>query len=394
MTRRTVHLYPFPPWGWYGGSLRLRTAIQGSAQDSEPVVYWWNSAAASWTGPLPITAIGSADSAGVEEQGGLGRAKRWVFPSTLLESGRRAARAVGSVLDTEDVTEADRVVLHTSYLSGAISTVRGRSGEVFVDVHDLVWRAQRMDADNGGAATWLPRACYTGWVRSRETRLLGQASGLLVCGWRDAELLAATNRVAWTPVGMDRPRVDSPSSQLPLRVGFLGNFRHSATMDAGRRLADSQLARSPDIELVLGGLGSDEQRYALGPGPTLLGPVAAIEDFYRRVDVVVAPVANGSGMKCKLAESALAGRLVVTTPAGASGYPPDLRRRFIVTPEPAALSPADLVAAQRLQEPQRTRDAFAETTLEQAARRYGDALAGAWGLERPTPNQSADLARA
>jgi hypothetical protein len=42
----------------------------------------------------------------------------------------------------------------------------------------------------------------------------------------------------------------------------------------------------------------------------------------------VAPVAGGSGVKCKLGEAILAGRPVITTELGAAGFPPELRERF------------------------------------------------------------------
>ncbi len=88
--------------------------------------------------------------------------------------------------------------------------------------------------------------------------------------------------------------------------------------------------------MVLAGWGSE--RFA-GEPVSVLGAVDRPEDFYAQIDCVIAPVAGGSGIKCKLAEALEAGRPVLTTALGASGYPPLLRRHFCVA-EPGDLDGA------------------------------------------------------
>jgi hypothetical protein len=62
-------------------------------------------------------------------------------------------------------------------------------------------------------------------------------------------------------------------------------------------------------------------------------------------------------MKCKLAEGALAGKAVITTPQGAAGYPPSLSKYFTVV-QPSELTPEIARSAIRSHDPDTTRDAF------------------------------------
>ena len=98
-----VMLYPFMPWGWHGGTLRLRTAT--TACEGEHVdVRWWDAAARTWRESLDPAAIGGEPPTGratvavsdvhaVEHRG-----VRRLLPQPVLGSvGKRVAssRVVG-----------------------------------------------------------------------------------------------------------------------------------------------------------------------------------------------------------------------------------------------------------------------------------------------------------
>jgi hypothetical protein len=57
------------------------------------------------------------------------------------------------------------------------------------------------------------------------------------------------------------------------------------------------------------------------------------------------PVTNGTGMKCKLGEAALAGKAVITTRLGAIGYPPELRKGFVVIDNTQSLDKQTVINA-------------------------------------------------
>ena len=160
---------------------------------------------------------------------------------------------------------------------------------------------------------------------------------MLVAGYEDHRLLRARIPAArWIPTATPvEASARGERDEAPLRVGMLGNFNHASTVNSARLLLGAPLASEPGVSVVIAGIGS-ETAFAPRPGLELLGPRRRAEDFYAAVDCVVAPVALGSGVKCKLGEALLAGRPVVTTTLGLAGYPPALRE-LMTTADPARL---------------------------------------------------------
>ena len=89
----------------------------------------------------------------------------------------------------------------------------------------------------------------------------------------------------------------------------------------------------PDARLRLAGRGSDEMVHRAESGIERLGPVDDLEAFYESVDVVVAPVRGGSGIKLKVMDAAARGLPVVTTPSGIEGFGPGVPSGIAVAEE-------------------------------------------------------------
>jgi hypothetical protein len=243
------------------------------------------------------------------------------------------------------------VVLHTTYLAPLAPWLQERGARVLLHVYDLVWRAHALDARRARGPLRAVRSGYAASVRLREERAVGAADAVVVAGWGDwLTLRQRVPAARWVAPGVPTPApAPAPTNGRgpELRVGLLGNFNHGPTLDSARRLLSSPLAREAGARVVLAGLGSDSRVAAGGPRVDALGPVARVEEFYERVDCVIAPVESGAGIKVKLAEAALAGIPVVTTTLGAAGYPPELRERLLIEDDPARLTVArcrDLIA--------------------------------------------------
>lgn len=130
--------------------------------------------------------------------------------------------------------------------------------------------------------------------------------------------------------------VHGPAERLPVQggrqvVGFIGSFVHPPNRDAAlwlmREIWPRLHARRPGAQLVIAGAGA---RDALGgdapaAGVTVLDFVERIEDFYGRIDVMLAPLRFGAGTRVKIVESAAYGVPVVSTRLGAEGlsFAPD-----------------------------------------------------------------------
>lgn len=342
-----VHWYPFPPWRLHGGTMRLRTAMEATEVVEGSVFFWWDASRGRWSGPHPPNLVGAPDPApeSTTSSAATSSLKRRVFPSTLFESGRTAAPQAADLMGRISRERRPRAfVLHTSYLAPALPMIDAGPVPVFVDLHDLVWLVHQDDARNARVAARAARRVYAASVKQREMAALRRAHGVLAAGWNDARVIKATSgapRVTWVPTGLDRTDVPLASAP-PWRIGVIGNFEHSATRSAAGQLLASSLARADDVEIVLAGLHSE--RFAPGAPARVLGPVSELRDFYGEIHAAVLPVTNGSGMKCKLGEAALASRLVITTPAGAHGYPPELSEAFEIVDDISEVTP-DAIAS-------------------------------------------------
>lgn len=357
-----THFYPFAPGALDGGTLRLLTSVHGTQLLGSTRVLWWDAATADWVSVDPAE-IGTGTTPHVRSE--MESFKRRLFPSTLWESGSRASRKI----TPDTLLRNDIAVLHTTYLGPAVERLaRGAGRRVVLDVYDSVWRAHKFDAQaTSNLALSAARRGYSKTVRHRESRAVEAAWCVPVAGWSDSLLIRQLSpRSRWLPTGLSAEETPAPRN-APLRIGLIGSFAHSATVDAARILCEGALARSSDVEIVLAGLGSQE--WAQGRRVTALGRVETTAEFYRSIDAVVVPVRNGTGMKCKLAEAALAGRPVITTPAGAEGFPPDIAANFVVgdingiTPEQVQTAVSRSLGANY-------RDAFAVTEMTQAAHGY------------------------
>jgi hypothetical protein len=367
------HLYPFSPWGLHGGTLRLRTAVEGSLLGGTAALSWWDGSRRVWRSDTPLECIGSPDPEPTAASGAsiVNRLKRRVFPFTLWEAGRRPCAGVAETLDRHP---SATLVLHTTLLAPLAGGLRQAGRKVVVDVHDAMFRGHLDDAAGAAGAMRAVRRAYAGTVRRRECRALIPAHELAVAGWDDMRLLAdaGLTRATWSPTGLEARLSTMPSSGL-LCVGLLGNFHHGPTSQAATELIASPLGRDPAVQLILAGIGSE--RYTAVSGVRSLGPVASIDEFYDRIHAAVVPVTNGTGMKCKLAEAALSGKAVVTTRLGAVGYPPELNRGFVVVEDSQALSRGVITDAIERLSPETVRASFeAAVGRAAAARTYASVL--------------------
>jgi glycosyltransferase involved in cell wall biosynthesis len=72
------------------------------------------------------------------------------------------------------------------------------------------------------------------------------------------------------------------------------------------------------------GAGSEALPYRMKDGMESLGHIADVGQFFDQVDVVVAPILGGGGIKVKVLEAAARGLPVVTTSAGVEGLGKEL----------------------------------------------------------------------
>jgi polysaccharide biosynthesis protein PslH len=108
------------------------------------------------------------------------------------------------------------------------------------------------------------------------------------------------------------------------KIGFLASFNHQPNVDAAlyfeREVFPLIRKQRGDAEFVVA--GKNPPAPLLGKqdgGVSCLGFVENVSTFYGSVDMVVAPIRFGGGIKLKVLEAMACGKAVVTTSVGAEG---------------------------------------------------------------------------
>lgn len=94
----------------------------------------------------------------------------------------------------------------------------------------------------------------------------------------------------------------------------------------------------PQAQLRLGGRGSERLPYSNCPGVECFGPVWDLSAFFADVDVVVAPIRGGAGIKIKVMDAAARGLPAVTTSIGIEGFGAHVPRGIAVADQAHAFA--------------------------------------------------------
>jgi glycosyltransferase involved in cell wall biosynthesis len=146
-------------------------------------------------------------------------------------------------------------------------------------------------------------------------------------------------------IAVDIEPHSTPERDTAVRIGFLASFGHQPNVDAALYFAESVLplirGRMPDAEFVVaGGNPPFLLLDAKDKGVSCIGFVDDVPAFYGSVDVVVAPIRYGGGIKIKVLEAMACGKPVVTTSVGAEGIAEADDGDLIIADDPSLFSEA------------------------------------------------------
>ena len=192
----------------------------------------------------------------------------------------------------------------------------------FPDLSSNIARNHARTVDRVSAAFNVAQARL--WSK-REVSEYDQADVVSVASWSDS--LQMGNKAVWLPTPVAESgelvrRRSAPSGrQAGVVYGMIANFDYPPNRDAYERLIREwlPLLLPSANRIVVAGFGSESLRP--GMNVDILGPVENVATFYDRVDVVVAPIERGGGMKVKVVEAMMHGRPVVATEHAMDGLP-------------------------------------------------------------------------
>jgi glycosyltransferase involved in cell wall biosynthesis len=214
----------------------------------------------------------------------------------------------------ETTPEARAILVNYVWLSRALEAAPADRLKL-IDTHDRFadrkaqYRRFRAEAnffhtDAAGEARGLGRADLVIAIQPAEKAifeaLTGREVALLLPRFDEVRPFAAPKRLA--------------------NIGFIGHGNDANLHSIGRFLALWSKAWKPGLpKLVIAGEICRALPADLGPGAVSRGYVETIGDFYAEVDLVIAPMLLGTGLKMKVVEALAHGVSVIGTPIGFEG---------------------------------------------------------------------------
>jgi hypothetical protein len=162
------------------------------------------------------------------------------------------------------------------------------------------------------------------WLWSRREALEYQAADVVtVASPLDVRSLGPNAVWLPTPITDSVPAHRRPSKPRDAGIvcGLIANFDYPPNRHAYDRLVRQWLpALLPAVsKVVVAGFGSE--RLPGVAGIEIIGAVDAIADFYDQIDVALAPIDRGGGMKVKVIEAMMYGVPVITAEHARGGLP-------------------------------------------------------------------------
>lgn len=208
----------------------------------------------------------------------------------------------------------DAVIANYVWMSRALEGV-GDGALRIIDTHDVFGGRHRRARAEGIDPSWF----FT--TGAEEARGLARADLVLAIQAEEARVLEARGARAVLTVGHAPPprfltAPDPASPRAPF--GYLGSA--NPWNIAAIRALDAALAGS-GIDWLLAGTILRRGDLRLASRPRILETLPEAAAFYRAVDVVVNPMAGGTGLKIKTVEALMFGRPVLGTADAFLGLP-------------------------------------------------------------------------
>jgi len=191
-----------------------------------------------------------------------------------------------------------------------------------------------------------------GWVAREESRrlahyereLCGEVAQASVCAAQDRAAIGDFSNLHCVSNGIDL-------AQFPLRqtvpeskeIVFVGNLGYFPNVDAALWLCKEVMPQIPDGRLSLVGarpVNALRRAAAASERVTLVGPVPAVQPYFARARVAVAPMRAGSGQQLKVLEAMAIGTPVVATAQTAAGLEARDGEHLLVADDAAAFAQA------------------------------------------------------
>lgn len=350
--RVTVLTLSDPLAGRHGGTLRIRGLAEAIASLGHETLCLFPSLEDShnWENGAQFRGVKSRPAGSRRWPAWAINTKRAFLPMPT-SAGARSLALQASLADSS----CDLLVI-TSQSQLGYQGVQ-KDAKMWVDFSDL-WSdfARRQMMASGRIAALVANA-----QRSRlEVEEMAVARSATICtaaGWADGLTLQTRTGVSvqWLPtpipeLGESRDKgLTERTGEKPV-AGFLANFGYEPNRDAFRLLCEQWVPTFRRAGWTVLVAGHDSQELGCAD-VEVLGAVPGVADFYERVDVALAPIRLGGGMKVKVVEAIAFGKPVIGTEFAGEGFPESIRSQMTIVgdagPSVEGLANYEIVAPDR-----------------------------------------------
>lgn len=291
-----------------GGAMRIRSMSDALETCGAEVIHVFPAA------PSGSGVAGGADalpaSRGERELPGFVRdLKRYFLPMPLAAGSTNPA-----ITERLKELDADIHILNAPSQRGLLPDTKAA---VWVDFMDL-WSdmaAREANIRRGPARFTTNRQAEQ--LRGVEAALVKRAAAVTTAGYLDWQSIGPAAR--WLPTPVISTLRQRPSRPHTKTAGFIANFNFWPNLDAYERIVRDwlPLLKAQGWQVKIAGTSSDTLPAV--DGIEVLGRVAELDDFYDQIDVTLAPIGLGGGMKVKVVESLAYGIPVLSSHHGLEG---------------------------------------------------------------------------
>ena len=304
----------------HGGTLRTRALIDGLVEAGHDVACLHPGEPVG--GPPSVRQIEVPASLGARRwPDWVGRLKRRALPMPTQVGGRNPG--ISDAL--RRLAPVDLLVVSQLAQSSYVGELDGAA--LWLDHSDLDSEFLLTEIGTRRGPTRLTAALQRRQLAALERERSERAAIVTTAGWRDQQVLEGRidSPVDWLPTPVTEHGAPRRAAADGPVAGFLAHFAFWPNRDGYEVLVRhwAPALRGLGWRVLVAGLDSEE--LPRSEHVEVVGPVDDVSEFYDRVDVTLAPLRLGGGMKVKVIESLLHGRPVVSTAFGIEGFPPAVR---------------------------------------------------------------------
>lgn len=157
-----------------------------------------------------------------------------------------------------------------------------------------------------------------------EKKYLPKFSRVLVMSQRDKEIarkMYGLTNISISPNGIEKVVFLPVTKHDVITMGYIGSSAHTPNIAALKYLTSQILPKlkAAGYKYILLVLGNYDKHPIDDENIEFVDQVDDLKEFYKKIDMLVAPIYSGSGTRLKILESLSYGKPVITTNVGAEG---------------------------------------------------------------------------